>query len=156
MKHDGRSLDHKTLEYIRKTALDRIDAGEPVAVVMKSFKLCRTTGYKWIKARDMGGTEALKARVHPGPPCKLSAAQKQTVRKWICGKDPRQFGIDFGLWTRRIVQELIKSRSNLSVSLATVGKVLAELEITPQNHYNVRISEIPLPLLPGKKRIIQG
>ncbi len=151
MKHDGRSIDHKTLEYIRKTALDRIDAGEPVAVVMASFKLCRTTGYKWIEARDNGGAEALKARVHPGPPSKLSAAQKQTVRKWICGKDPRQFGIDFGLWTRRIVQELIKLRFNLSVSLATVGKVLAELEITPQKPLQRAYQRDPIAIAAWKE-----
>lgn len=132
MKKDGRSLDHVTLEYIRKTALERIDAGESVSAVMQGFNMCRTTAYKWLDARDVGGPDALNASIHPGPPCKLTDAQKQQVRKWICGKDPRQFGIDFGLWTRNIVQTLIRERMKITISLATVGKILAELNITPQ------------------------
>ena len=48
------------------------------------------------------------------------------------GKDPRQYGFDFGLWTRRIVQEMVKTRFGVSVSLATVGAILSRLEITPQ------------------------
>jgi transposase len=54
------------------------------------------------------------------------------VRKWILGKDPRQHGFDFGLWTRRIVQELMEQRLGIRVSLATVGAALSRLEITPQ------------------------
>jgi hypothetical protein len=35
------------------------------------------------------------------------------VFRWINGHDPRQYGLDFGLWTRLIVARLIEQKSNL-------------------------------------------
>jgi len=153
MKKDGRSHDHKTLEFIRKNALARIDAGESASAVIESFGFCRTTAYKWKNARAVGGDKALDSSLHPGPPCKLSDQQKQTVRKWICGKDPRQFGIDFGLWTRQIVQELIRERMNISVSLATVGKILADLDITPQKPLQRAYQRDPVAVARWKEKV---
>jgi transposase len=48
------------------------------------------------------------------------------------GKDPRQYGFDFGLWTRRIVQQLIAEKLKVALCLTSVGKLLAQLNITPQ------------------------
>jgi transposase len=76
--------------------------------------------------------EALKARKHPGPKCLLTDKQKQAVRKWICGKDPRQYGFDFGLWTRSIVSELIHNKFGIRLGKTAVGRLLAQLQITPQ------------------------
>ena len=28
--------------------------------------------------------------------------------RWVNGRDPRQYGLDFGLWTRAVVVELIE------------------------------------------------
>ena len=67
-----------------------------------------------------------------GPTPKLSFRQKQQVFRWINGKDPRQYGFDFGLWTRRIVQLLVRERFSVRVSVTAVGRMLAELGITPQ------------------------
>lgn len=46
MKKDGRTHDRKTKEAIRMMAVERILEGEDVAVVMESYGMCRTTGYK--------------------------------------------------------------------------------------------------------------
>jgi hypothetical protein len=35
----------------------------------------------------------------------LTPWQQWTVRTWIDGKDPRQFGYESGLWTRTILTE---------------------------------------------------
>jgi transposase len=48
------------------------------------------------------------------------------------GKDPRQYGFEFGLWTRRIVQVLIQEKMGIELGLTAVGRLLASLEITPQ------------------------
>jgi hypothetical protein len=48
------------------------------------------------------------------------------------GKDPRQYGFDFGLWTRRIIAELVKQTFDITMGLTAVGRLLAELDITPQ------------------------
>ncbi len=55
------------------------------------------TVYKWLRAAARGGEAALAAQKAGGPPGRLRAGQKQQVRRWICGKAPRQHGFDFGL-----------------------------------------------------------
>jgi transposase len=132
MKNDGRKLTHEVSEYIRRTAVRRVKDGERPSAVIASYGLNRTTIYRWLKAARKGGEKALAARKHPGPPCKLSGAQKQQVRRWICGKDPRQYAFDFGLWTRKIVAALIKEKLGITLGVTAVGRLLAELEITPQ------------------------
>ena len=54
------------------------------------------------------------------------------VRSWICGKDPRQYGFEFGLWTRRIVSTLIEKKFKTTLGVTAVGRLLAKLNITPQ------------------------
>jgi transposase len=54
------------------------------------------------------------------------------VFHWINGKNPRQYGFDFGLWTRQIVRELIAQRFGARLSLASIGALLARQGLTPQ------------------------
>jgi transposase len=132
MTIDGRSLPHETLEYIRLTAVQRVREGEKPSDVIRSFGLCRTTIYKWLRQDAEGGTQALRSRKATGRPPLLSDRQKKQVVRWVVGKDPRQFGFDFGLWTRRIVADLILDRFGIELSVTSVGRLLAELGITPQ------------------------
>ena len=129
---DGRTLSHETSETIRMMAVRRVREGEPPSAVIRSYGLCRTTIYRWLRAERRGGEEALKARKHPGRKPTLSPKQKLQVRRWISGKDPRQYGFDFGLWTRQIVAELIEQKFGLRLGVTAVGRLLAELDITPQ------------------------
>jgi transposase len=132
MQIDGRTLTHDASETIRLMAVRRVREGERPSAVIKSYGLCRTSIYRWLNARRRGGEAALKARKHPGRPSTLSAKQKLRVRNWINGKDPRQYGFDFGLWTRKIVSDLIEQKFGLELGLTAVGRLLAELDITPQ------------------------
>jgi transposase len=130
---DGRKLDHKTLEHIRMQAVRRvIEDGESPSEVMRSFGLCRTTIYPWLREFKDQGWEALAESISQGPEPRMSDAQKERVKRWILGKDPRQYGFDFGLWSRRIVQHLIQEKMGLELCLTSVGKLLASLNITPQ------------------------
>jgi transposase len=113
-------------------AVRRVQEGERPSEVIKSFGLCRTTIYPWLRKARRRGEQGLKARRHRGPRPKLSSRQKQQVRRWINGKDPRQYGFDFGLWTRKVVGSLIKERLGIEVGVTAVGRLLAELGITPQ------------------------
>jgi transposase len=130
---DGRTLDHKTLEHLRKLAVRRvIEGGEAPSEVMKSLGLCRTTIYPWLRKFEEEGWKALAERIAQGPEPKLTEKQGQQVKRWILGRDPRQYGFDFGLWSRRIVQALIQEKMGIELGLTAVGRLLAGLEITPQ------------------------
>ena len=110
MNIDGRTLDHKTLEHLRISAIRRvIEDGEAPAEVMRSMGLCRTSIYPWLRKYQDKGLEALAESIAQGPEPKLTERERQRVKRWILGKDPRQYGFDFGLWSRRIVQQLILS-----------------------------------------------
>jgi len=134
MKRDGRTLDHKTLEEIRRMAVERVREGEDPSAVIASYGFCRTTIYKWLRAvKGKGrGLDALAARKATGRPRSLTKSQQARIFRWINGKDPRQYGFDFGLWTRKIVAELISDKFGIQLSLASVGKLLAEQGLTPQ------------------------
>jgi transposase len=132
-KVDGRTLDHKTLEHLRKLAVKRvIEDGEKPGEVMISLGLCRTTIYRWLHKFEDAGWDALVERIAQGPEPKLNEKQRQQVKRWVLGKDPRQYGFEFGLWTRRIVQSLIQEKLGIEMGLTAVGRLLASLDITPQ------------------------
>ena len=99
---------------------------------MESLGFSRTAIYPWLRKFEQEGWDALVERIAAGPEPKLTEKQRQQVKRWILGKDPRQYGFDFGLWSRRIVQALIKERMRVGLGLTAVGRLLASLDITPQ------------------------
>ena len=132
-KIDGRTLSHKALEHMRILAVKRVvEDGEAPSEVMKSLGLCRTTIYPWLRKHADQGMDALVERIAQGPEPKLTEKQRQQVKRWILGKDPRQYGFDFDLWSRRIVRALIAEKLGVELGLTAVGRLLASLEITPQ------------------------
>jgi transposase len=134
MKRDGRKLDHGTLETIRLMAVERVREGEPASAVVASYGFSRTTIYKWLAAAAQPGVglRALLARPAPGRPRSLTPRQERQVLRWINGKDPRQYGLDFGLWTRSVVSDLIAGKFGIRLGLTAVGELLAKLGLTPQ------------------------
>ena len=72
----------------------------------------------------------MEAKPLPGRPCSLTPKQEQF--RWINGRDPRQYGLDFGLWTRAVVADLIEHKFNIRIGLRAVGRLLAKLGLTPQ------------------------
>jgi transposase len=132
-KIDGRTLDHKALEHLRILAVKRVvEDGQAPSQVMESLGFCRTSIYRWLRQYEDKGMEALVERIAQGPEPKLAEKQRQQVKRWILGKDPRQYGFDFGLWSRRIVQALIEKKMGIGLGLTAVGRLLASLDITPQ------------------------
>jgi transposase len=134
MKRDGRSFDHRTLETIRLMAVERVRDGETASAVIKSYGFSRTTIYKWIAAASKPGVglKALLSSPASGRPRTLSSRQEQQIFCWINGRDPRQYGLDFGLWTRSLVADLIERKFDIRLGVTAVGELLAKLGLTPQ------------------------
>jgi transposase len=134
MKLDGRTLDHATLEQIRLMAIRRVREGEDPGVVIASYGFNRTTIYKWMRMSSGSGNglRALSSTRGTGRPRSLTAAQERQVFRWVNGRDPRQYGLDFGLWTRAIVALLIEQKFGVDIGVTSVGSLLAKLQLTPQ------------------------
>jgi transposase len=147
MKTDGRSLDHATLETIRKMAVRRVREGESPSAVIASYGFCRTTIYRWL--RQVAGRtveEAMRSRKATGRPRLLTTAQERKVYRWLNGHDPRQYGFDFGLWTRRLVGQLIADRFGVELGVTAVGQLLAKLGLTPQKPLTRAYERDPLAI----------
>src|SRR3979411_2230640 len=133
MKRDGRKLDHKTLEEIRRMDVQRVWDGEKPSVVIASFGFSRQIIYKWLReARGKGrGLRALVSRKGTGRPRTLTSKQEQQLFRWINGKDPRQHGFDFGMWTRLVVRKLITDKFGANLGDTSVGKLLEKVRQAP-------------------------
>lgn len=134
VKRDGRTFDHQVLEAIRLMAIERVREGERPSEVIASYGFNRTTIYKWITAalRPGVGIKALRSMPVTGRPRSLTPRQEKQVFRWVNGRDPRQYGLDFGLWTRAVVAELIEKKFGVRLGLTAVGELLAKLGLTPQ------------------------
>jgi transposase len=115
-------------------AIERVRDGERPSSVVASFGFSRTTIYKWINAASKPGEglKALHSRPATGRPRSLTPRQEQQVFGWINGRDPRQYGLDFGLWTRSVVASLIERQFHIRLGVSAVGELLAKLGLTPQ------------------------
>ena len=134
MKRDGRSLAHNTLEEMRILAVQRMAEGEHPDDVAASFGMHRSWAYK-VRAQARGrghGVRALRSSKGTGRTRKLTRTQEQQVLRWINGRNPMQYGFDFGLWTRNLVRELVQREFDVTLSLASIGTMLARLNLTAQ------------------------
>jgi transposase len=102
--------------------------------VIAAYGFNRTTIYKWLKAALQPGVgiKALRSTKATGRPRSLTPGQEKQVLRWVNGRDPRQYGLDFGLWTRAVVAELIHKKFGVGLGLTAVGELLAKLGLTPQ------------------------
>src|SRR5215469_17278351 len=129
--NDARRLDHATLEAMRERAVRSVQDGESPEVVADVLGINRSTMYGWLAQYRRGGWGALKAKPLFGRPPKLDGKKLQWIYDAVT-QSPLQMKFEFALWTREMVAALIKRKFNISLSPASVGRLLAQLGITCQ------------------------
>jgi len=90
---------------------------------------------KIIDRYNAGGMAALAPRTRgrrAGAKRALSAEQEASIRRTICDKRPEQLKMEFALWSRAAVRELIERECQVTLHLRSVGKYLARWGFTPQ------------------------
>ena len=88
--------------------------------------------YDWQKKyREGGGLAELSTKMAPGRKKLLTDRQLLQLSGWL-RMNPRQLGFDFGLWTRKIVRELIRREFGIDYTPQNVGKILKMLGFSPQ------------------------
>jgi transposase len=130
--NDARRLDHATLEAMRERAVRSVHDGESPEVVARIIGINRSTIYGWLAQYRRGGWSALKAKPLFGRPPKLDGKKLKWVYNTVTQKNPMQLKFAFALWTREMVAKLIKVKYNISLSVVSVGRLLAQLGITCQ------------------------
>ncbi len=105
------------------------------------MKIAELTGLSWgavntaLKLYKQGGTAALKPKRRGrkvGTERSLSVEQEQRVQQLICENRPEQLKMNFALWTRGAVMELISKEFGLNLSIRCVGNYLHRWGFTPQ------------------------
>ena len=130
--NDARRLDHSTLEAMRERAVRSVQNGESPEVVARVIGINRSTIYGWLAQYRRGGWGALKAKPLFGRPPKLDGKKLKWIYDIVTQKNPLQLNFAFALWTREMVAKLIKDKFHISLSLVSVGRLLAQLGITCQ------------------------
>lgn len=130
--NDARRLDHATLEAMRERAVRSVHDGESPETVARIIGINRSTIYGWLAQYRRGGWSALKAKPLFGRPPKLDGKKLKWIYNTVTQKNPMQLKFAFALWTREMVAKLIKVKYNISLSVVSVGRLLAQLGITCQ------------------------
>jgi transposase len=131
-RRDARSLDHATLEEMRRLAVKRVLSGEVQAEVARSLEVRASSLWKWVDAYRRDGEEGLAGTKATGRPPKLTDAQHQKLKRIIIGKNPLQLSFGSALWTLPLVAALIKREFGVVVHETTVARILGRLGLTPQ------------------------
>lgn len=96
-----------------------------------SYPTVRST----IDRYQTGGLAAIKPSQRgkaPGAGRVLSEAQEWDIQRIICDKRPEQLKMDFALWNRAAVMQLIERECGITLSVRGVGTYLARWGFTPQ------------------------
>lgn len=105
------------------------------------MKVAELTGLSWgtvntsIKLYEEGGMAALKPRKRgrkTGTQRSLSSDQESRIQKLICEKRPEQLKMNFALWTRGAVKQLMAAEFGIELSIRCVGNYLNRWGFTPQ------------------------
>lgn len=131
-KQDGRKRTKEQKHLIREMAVKRYLEGESAKRIAASYGVSTVSVHRWANTVKEGGLDALNPKKPTGRPRKLTDDEEQEVYCWVVGGDPRQLGLDFGLWTRKIIAEQIEERMGVEMSVTSVGDLLHRLGLSPQ------------------------
>jgi transposase len=142
---DARTLSPAAQEDQRRKAIRAWREGKSKSEVARLFGVSRQAVYQWIARYERDGAAGLAARPRGKPPApKLSAAQAGPIRRLIIDRCPEQLKLPFYLWTREAVQQLIRARTGVEVSIWTVGRYLKRWGFTPQKPARRALEQDPV------------
>jgi len=106
--------------------------------VMKIVQLCGLSYpavRRVIDLYEQGGMSAIKPAARGnalGTGRALSDEQERTIRQIICDKRPEQLKMEFALWNRAAVMQLIEREFGIKLSIRGAGNYLNRWGFTPQ------------------------
>lgn len=130
-KIDTRQLPFAVIQEKRRTAKELSKLGMLRAEIGKILNVHPDTIGKWLKLKDH--ELALKKR---GPKLGeyrlLTHEQEERIKRLIIEKTPDQLKLDYALWTRKSVQELILQETGIELAIRSIGTYLKRWGMTPQ------------------------
>jgi len=122
---DTRSLSPSAQEALRMQAVKAALIASTQLEVCRIFGISRTSLGNWLKKYHRGGWKALKSKKRGrSRSIQLKPWQAALTVRRITDKLPDQLKLSFALWTREAVQQQIKQRFGIEISIWTVGRYL--------------------------------
>ena len=134
-KEDARFQTLEQLHERRKQVVRLHKKGIKVMQIVGMTGLSYPTVRAAIDLFEAGGWAAVRPAVrgrNRGDGRVLSQAQEQTVQRMIIDQRPEQLKMDFSLWSRAAVGQLIEQEFGIKLQVRSVGKYLARWGFTPQ------------------------
>lgn len=134
-KEDARYQTLEQLHERRKQVIRLHKKGIKVMQIVAMTGLSHPTVRSTIDLFEAGGW----TNVRPAPRGRikgdgrvLSAAQEDAIQRMIIDKRPEQLKMDFSLWSRAAVAQLIEQEFGIKLQVRSIGKYLARWGFTPQ------------------------
>ena len=132
------SARNQTLEQLHERRKQVVRLHKNGIKIMKIVELTGLT-YPTVRATidlfETGGWAAIRPARRGRPKGNgrvLSAAQEDAIQRIIIDKRPEQLKMDFFLWSRAAVGQLIEQEYGLKLQVRSIGKYLARWGFTPQ------------------------
>jgi transposase len=134
-KEDARKQSREVLHERRKQVIRLYRKAMPVMQIVEHTGLSWSAVNAAIVAYLSKGAEGLKPGARgkkEGSGRTLSQEQERVVRQIICDKRPEQLKMEFALWNRAAVMQLIERECGIKLSVRGVGNYLKRWGFTPQ------------------------
>ena len=132
------SARNQTLEQLHERRKQVVRLHKKAIKIMKIVELTGLT-YPTVRAAIDKFEEGGWAAIRPAPRGRpkgdgrvLSAVQEDTIQRIIIDKRPEQLKMDFFLWSRAAVGQLIEQEYDIKLPVRSVGKYLKRWGFTPQ------------------------
>lgn len=134
-KQDLRTLDESGRTALRKRGIRMVKQGVKKGEVARLLGVNKNTISNWWKSYESGGNPGLTEKRRGAPPESkklLSAAQEQAIQKMLIDTMPDQLKLDYALWTRQAVRDLVERELGVSLAINTMGDYLRKWGYSPQ------------------------
>lgn len=137
-KQDARKLEPAAQFELRKQVirawkrgLNRVQISEAIGLSYPA--VCQiVTRYRANEAKGMSALAPGRRGRRAGEDRALTVEQETLIQRLICEKRPEQLKMDFALWNRAAVMQLIERECGITLSVRGVGNYLKRWGFTPQ------------------------
>jgi len=131
-KEDFRTIDDTIRSSYRKKAIGLIKKGVKKGEIAILFGVNKNTVSNWCKQyRATGSFKSKKKGVKSEDKKLLSTAQEKSIQLMIIDKMPDQLKLDYALWARKAVKELVEREFGVILAINTMGDYLRKWGFTP-------------------------
>ena len=134
-KEDFRTIEEVARLVLRKKAIMLYKGGKKKKEIATILGVRPNTITEWFKKHKEKGNEGLKGKkrgVKSEDKKLLSSEQEKSIQKMIIDVMPSQHKLDFALWTRGAVKQLVFQEFGIVLAVNTMGDYLRKWGFTPQ------------------------